>query len=83
MKATTVKVDGELLREIEEAKPADQSLTAFVREVLRREIDRRKLQQAALQYRAFVEAHHEERTWLEEWDRADLITAPAPERTGE
>jgi hypothetical protein len=79
MKATTIKVDGNLLRAIEEAKPATQSVSAFVRSVLQKEIDRRRLQQAAIAYRGFIDKNEDERMWLEAWDRADLISPPTPE----
>ena len=36
MKATTIKIDGELLSAIESAKPSGQSVTAYVRTVLRK-----------------------------------------------
>ena len=76
MKATTVKVEGELLRELERVKPARQSLAAFVRAVLEREVQRQKLAQAGQRYADFVRESPEESAWLEEWDRADLATPP-------
>lgn len=80
MKATTIKVEGELLRKIEEAKPAQQSVTSFVRSVLRKELDRRKLRGAAEQYRMFVEENSDEREWLEAWDRSDLVSPLSDKR---
>ena len=53
MKATTIKVEGELLRELERAKPASQSLAAYVRSVLRREVLRQKMAAVAERYTAF------------------------------
>ena len=76
MKATTVKVDGNLLRSIEEMKPPQQSVTAFIRSVLQKEVDRRTLLQAAHEYRDFVKEHKDEGEWLDEWDRADLVSVP-------
>lgn len=72
MKATTVKVDGELLKAIEEVKPPTQSVTAYVRSAVQKAVERHRLQAAALAYRAFVQEHPEEREWLEVWDGADL-----------
>lgn len=77
MKATTVKVDGELLRAIEEIKPPSQSVTSYVRSVLQKAVDSHRLQEAAVAYRVFVEANPEERHWLLEWDSADLMSAPS------
>lgn len=76
MKATTIKVEGELLLELERAKPASQSLTTFVRDVLRREVRRQQMAAAADRYTEFLAKDGEERTWLEEWDRADLARPP-------
>lgn len=76
MKATTIKVEGDLLRDLERAKPANQSMTTFVRAVLRQEVQRRQMAEAADRYVEFLSEHAEERAWLEEWDRADLAAAP-------
>jgi hypothetical protein len=76
MKATTIKVEGELLSELERAKPARQSLTTFVRAILEQEIRRRRMADAADRYVDFLGEHADERAWLEEWDRADLATPP-------
>ena len=76
MKATTIKLEGGLLEELEAMKPAGESLTGYVRSVLRRELDRREMEAAAMAYRAFVESNEEEREWLKEWDQADLASEP-------
>jgi hypothetical protein len=74
MKATTVKVEGDLLQELERMKPAAQSLTAYVRSVLRQEVLRRRMADAAEHYSRFLREAPDERAWLEAWDRADLAT---------
>jgi hypothetical protein len=76
MKATTIKIDGELLTEIERAKPPGQSVTAYVRTVLRKSLDQHRVREAAVAYRTFVGSHPEEREWLDEWERADLTSPP-------
>jgi hypothetical protein len=76
MRATTVKVEGALLQELERLKPARQSLAAFVRTVLEREVQRQKLADAGRRYAEFVRESPEESAWLDEWDRADLATPP-------
>jgi hypothetical protein len=76
MKATTIKLEGEFLEELKAAKPDELSLTAYVRGVLRRDVERRNMEEAAMAYRAFVESEPAEKEWLKEWDRADLATAP-------
>jgi hypothetical protein len=80
MKATTIKIDGELLTEIERAKPPGLSVTAYVRTVLRKNLEQHKIREAAAAYRSFVESHPEEREWLAEWERADLATTPTEKR---
>lgn len=80
MKATTVKIDGELLEEIEAVKPPDQSVSAYVRNVLRNDIDRERARKAAYRYKSFLEDHREEAEWLAEWARADLATPVEGER---
>jgi hypothetical protein len=80
MKATTVKVDGELLKELERAKPPQQTLSGYVRSILEREIRCRKLAEAAERYVQLLRDAPDERSWLDEWDTADLGSAPARRR---
>jgi hypothetical protein len=80
MRATTIKVEGDLLKEIERAKPPRQSISAYVRSILEREMRRLKLAEAGERYAQFVHDAPDEGAWLEEWDRADLAAAPARRR---
>lgn len=80
MKATTIKLEGDLLEELEAAKPETQSLSSYVRSLLRKHLDRAKVREAAVSYRTFVESSDEEKAWLNEWDRADLNTPPSRKR---
>jgi hypothetical protein len=80
MKATTIKIEGELLLELEKDKPQSLTLSAYVREVLRKDLMRRKLAQAAQSYEEFMAAHPEETSWLREWDEADLSSTPKRRR---
>jgi len=81
MAATTVKLEAELLREIRAAKPARQTLAAFVREAIEHELLRRKLRAAAEQYRAFLDEHTDEREELDAWESAPLASPPRRSRT--
>ena len=76
MKATTIKIEDPLLGELEKAKPASQSISSYVREVLENDLKRHKVAEAAVQYEAFVAAHPEEREWMSDWDKADLSHPP-------
>ena len=77
MRATTIKLEGKLLEDIEAAKPADRSISAHVRWVLQKDLDKRQARDAAARFRAFIEAHPEEQAWLADWDGADLAAPPA------
>lgn len=76
MGASTVKLESALLREIRAAKPPNQSLAAFVREAIERDLLRRKLRTAAERYRAFLDEHQDERDELDAWERAPLTSRP-------
>ncbi len=80
MRATTIKIDGELLTAIERAKPPGESVTSYVRTVLRKNLEQNKVREAAATYVAFVESHPEEQQWLDEWERADLTSPPTEQR---
>lgn len=80
MRATTIKVEGELLAELNKAKPANVTLTAFVRSILEREVMSTKLGVAADRYAAFLATSPDEREWLRQWNRADLGTPPKRRR---
>ena len=79
MKATTVKIEGKLLEEIERVKPEGQSVSAYVRIVLRRDLERERARRAAYKYVEFLGDHPEEGDWLAEWAGADLA-APIKKR---
>ncbi len=80
MKATTIKIEGTLLSELETAKPESVSISAFVRDVLRKELQRRKLAHAAVSYQEFLAANPEEQLLLREWDEVDLARTPKRKR---
>lgn len=80
MRATTIKVEGDLLDRIDRHRPKGQTITAFVRSVLEQEIRRREMTEAADQYARFLEQNEEERAWLHDWDSADLAKPPRRKR---
>jgi hypothetical protein len=80
MKATTIKVEGELLAQLEQTKPRAQSLTTYVRSVLKREVRRQQMITAAERYTEFLAHQPDERAWLDAWDRADLAGPPRRKR---
>ncbi|MBM4362624.1 MAG: hypothetical protein FJ104_08075 [Deltaproteobacteria bacterium] len=80
MSATTVKLEAALLKEIRSVKPASQSLSAYVREAVERDVMRRKMRDAAERYRALLEEHSEEAADLATWEAAPLATPPREAR---
>jgi hypothetical protein len=80
MRATTVKVDGKLLEELERTKPVNETFSGYVRPILEREMRRRQLADAAEQYVQLLRDAPDERAWLDEWDAADLARPPARKR---
>jgi hypothetical protein len=72
MKATTIKVEGDLLRELERTKPPSQSLSAYVRALLQQAIVRRTMTEATDRYAEFLRETPDEQAWLDEWASADL-----------
>jgi hypothetical protein len=74
MAATTVKLDSDILEAIAEIKPRDQTLSAYVREVLRRDIQRQQMRSAAEKYRDLLRSNPAECKMLEEWESAPLAT---------
>ena len=80
MRATTIKVEGELLDQLYRAKPANVSLTTFVRSILEREVLRARIEDATARYAQFLEKSPDERDWLAEWESADLASPPKTRR---
>jgi len=76
MASTTIKLDADLYEKVGYLKAAEQSATAYVRALIERESSQRQQQTAAEAYQAFFQAHLEEQTALETWDRAPLAEAP-------
>ena len=74
MRATTIKVEGSLLDELEKEKPDSESLSSFVRSILEKEMVRRKMVGAAERYADFLRNRPAEREWLETWERSDVDT---------
>lgn len=72
MNATTVKLDEELLRQIQTIKSPKQTLARFVKQAVASEIHRRRMSRAAEEYERFLAEHPEEAHALQEWEAAPL-----------
>jgi len=67
MQATTMKLDTTLHSAIRRMKPRDQTLRAFVRELVSSEEKRRTLEAAAETYGALLASRKDEAAWLAAW----------------
>ncbi len=76
MAATTIKLESALLKEIRAIKPRDQTLAAYVREALERDVRRHRLALATRDYAAFLAGNPEEQREMAAWADAPLTKAP-------
>lgn len=76
MSATTIKLEGELLKRLQQVKPSSLSVSAYVRSLIEGDLRRQALAAAARAYQEFLAAAETERDWLDEWTRADLVKPP-------
>jgi hypothetical protein len=76
MSATTIKLEGKLLAQLQQIKPRTQSVSAFVRTLIEDAVRRSTLAEAARQYQQFLASTPTEREWLDEWTAADLLSPP-------
>lgn len=75
-KASTIRLDGDILKSIALVKPDSQSLSSYIREVVEGDVRRRQLREAGQRYRQFLEQNPGEAAWLNEWAEADLDRVP-------
>jgi hypothetical protein len=80
MSATTIKIEDPLLSEIKRIKPAEQSLSSYVKETLKHEIQRQRMSEAAHTYKAFLSENAEEKRDLDHWEAAPLQYSPKLKR---
>jgi hypothetical protein len=73
MAATTIKLEADLVKKVTALKPRDESISAFVRELIEKEHRARSNREAALAYRQFLHDHPEERAAMEGWESAPLV----------
>ena len=71
-----MKLDPSLHTAIRRMKPREQTLTAFVRELVATEEKRRALEEAAGSYQALLAVNKDEAAWLASWESAPLAEAP-------
>ena len=67
MKATTIKLEGSMLKALREFKRPGQTLTSLVCELLNAQIHRQKMARAAEEYTVFLRQNPEESLELDVW----------------
>ena len=72
---TTVKLESLVVREVSELLEGKQTLTAFVREAVERDVRRRKMRKAAALYREVLAADPAEAKEMDAWEAAPLSAA--------
>jgi predicted CopG family antitoxin len=78
MPSTTIRLDEDILKKIDDIKPSTKSISAFVRQLIEREYNERELRRSAETYREFLQRNPEERRAMEEWESAPLVNEAEP-----
>lgn len=73
MSETTIKLEADLVKKVVALKPKDESISAFVRELIEKEHQARKNRAAAAAYQQFLEDNPNERAAMEVWESAPLV----------
>jgi urease accessory protein UreF len=73
---TTIKLEASVVREVAEILSGRQTLTAFVREAVTRDVRRRKMRAAATLYRETLDRDPDEAAAMDAWESAPLATEP-------
>jgi len=78
MSATTIKLEGPILKELKDFKRANQSLSSLIRELLQSELRRRKMARAAQDYMSFMKENTAESMEMDAWSMALLDSDVKP-----
>ena len=80
MSATTIKLEADLVKKVTALKPKDESISAFVRELIEKEHRARENRTAAVLYQRFLEENSDERAAMEVWESAPLVDEVEPKK---
>jgi len=72
MTATTIKLDGEVFKEVRQVVKERQSITSFVRQSIQAELKRIRMREAAIQYQQLLQDNPEEAHDMALWESAEL-----------
>jgi hypothetical protein len=75
MTATTIKLEGDIFKEVKQLVREKQSITSFVRQSIQAELKRIRMREAAVQYQQFLQKNPEEAHDMALWEAADLAKA--------
>ena len=80
MSATTIKLEADLVKKVAALKPKDESISAFVRELIEKEHRARENRASAVVYQQFLEENPDERVAMEVWESAPLVDEIEPKK---
>ncbi len=80
MPATTIKLEADLVKKVTALKTKDESISAFVRELIEKEHRVRTHREAAVEYQQFLRENPEERAAMEVWESAPLVDDVEPKQ---
>ncbi|MDQ5981132.1 MAG: hypothetical protein QG602_4110 [Verrucomicrobiota bacterium] len=69
-----------MVKKVTALKPKDESISAFVRELIEKEHQARANREAAGLYQEFLDKNPEERTAMEVWESAPLVDDVEPKK---
>lgn len=72
MTATTIKLDGEVFKEVRQYVRERQSITSFVRQSIQAELKRIRMRESAVEYQQFLQKNPEEAHDMALWEQAKL-----------
>ena len=78
MPATTIKLEADLVRKVTALKPKEESISAYVRELIEKEHRARENRAAAVVYQQFLTENPGERAAMEVWESAPLSDEVEP-----
>ena len=80
MPETTIKLEADLVKKVTALKPKDESISAYVRELIEKEHRAREHRAAANLYQQFLYENPEERAAMEVWESAPLSDEVEPRK---
>jgi predicted CopG family antitoxin len=81
MSATTIKLEEDLVKKVVSLKPKDESISAFVRELIEKEHRARENKASAVAYQQFLEDNPDERAAMDVWESAPLVEEVEPKKS--